>query len=294
MFKDSNDLLKQISQRHPEARNFQFHRINGLDIPFDPNWKNIAVNLSGGADSASLCMLLARIIKNNNYDCKIHVITFVRCWDTRPWQQPISVDVFNKLKEMFPGIVYQRHEAYIPPELEFGVVGTLTSSGNSSGHNRLEGDRSGDMIYNDSFNSYITYRYNLDATFNATSKNPKGVTLDTHYDRAPKREKDAVEGELHDLIFLSKKSKKWFVTPYRFVQKDWILAQYYIFNAEDLLDTTRSCEGDLSEEPIKKEIPSLEDYSAGKYVPLCNICFWCLERAWAEENCQQILRKIDD
>ena len=38
------------------------HEVNGLIIPFNPEWKNIAVNVSGGADSACGTSTLAKII----------------------------------------------------------------------------------------------------------------------------------------------------------------------------------------------------------------------------------------
>ena len=92
MFEVSNALYKDLYKHFPEeADNFVLHRISGLDIPFNPKWTQIGINISGGADSASLCLLLCNLIKQNSYNCKIHVITFVRCWTTRPWQEPKGV-----------------------------------------------------------------------------------------------------------------------------------------------------------------------------------------------------------
>ena len=38
------------------------YRYDGVDIPFNPAWTNIGINLSGGADSSCLLMLLCKII----------------------------------------------------------------------------------------------------------------------------------------------------------------------------------------------------------------------------------------
>jgi hypothetical protein len=295
MFTESNELLKQVFVKYPQdTETFVMHRVNGLDIPFDPRWQRIGINLSGGADSSSLCMILANIIRDNNYECQIHLITYVRCWETRPWQEPISVDVYNKLKEMFPGIVVDRHEGYIPPELEYGVVGRLSSEGNAGGENKLLGTKSGDMIYGASFTRYIANRYKLQAVFNATGQNPQDPVFQTHHDRAPDRELSVENGRIGDLIHFAHSGEFWFVTPYRFVQKDWMIAQYHKFDAVELYHTTRSCEGDLNELPIKEAIPSLQDYHHGMDIPICGVCFWCCERSWAESKVEEVLKKLDE
>ena len=74
---------------------------NGLKIPLNPEWKRIAVNLSGGADSALGTSILAKHIKENNLDIEIVVVTHVRVWQTRPWAGPISREVFSKLQAMW-------------------------------------------------------------------------------------------------------------------------------------------------------------------------------------------------
>ena len=40
--------------------------IDNVNIPFNINWKKVAVSLSGGADSALLSYLLCEIIEKNN------------------------------------------------------------------------------------------------------------------------------------------------------------------------------------------------------------------------------------
>lgn len=272
MFEISNKLYSQFNG----TTDVKLHRINGLDIPFSPSWKNVGINLSGGADSACLAMLLAKIITDNNYNCKIHVITFIRCWQTRPWQEPIGHDVYNKLKNMYPNVFAGRYENYIPPELEWGVSGPI-----------IDG-RSGDQIEGSSFNSYVSYKYKFDATFNATSKNPVAPGFEN---RMLQRDKDPENGVITDLIYESKGA--FFCHPFRFVQKNWIVAQFYLLNAVDLYSVTRSCEGDINDgNAINKVIPTLESYTPGMDVPTCGVCFWCLERAWAESKLQETIKEI--
>jgi len=276
-FSDSNKIYENL----PEDSGIKLFRFDGLDIPFNPSWKNIGVNLSGGADSACLAMLLCKIISENNFDCRVHAIQHRRCWNIRPWQGPVALAVFNKFKELFPTVQFERHTNYIPPELEWGAIGPITKD--ETGR-----DRSGDQIIVGSFNAFIMYTEKLDAIFNATSKNP-----DVEFPgRMMNREKPASEGVISDLIW--PKSKGWIVLPFKFVDKAWIRAQYIRQHMEDLYNTTRSCEGDVGHPTSKDIIPTLDDYKPGMYVPICGECFWCLERSWADSKLLETLKKLND
>jgi hypothetical protein len=50
-------------------------------------------------------------------------------------------------------------------------------------------------------------------------------------------------------------------------------------NVEDLLEITRSCEGEFTGIDYKT-------YVRGQFVPVCGECFWCKEREWAIEQNQ--------
>ena len=112
-----------------------------------------------------MTILLCDIISKNNIDCKIHIITHCRGWTIKPWQLPISIKVYNKLKELWPNIIEKRFENYIPPEIEYASSGMPFKDHKGEYH-------SGDQIEIDSFNKYIVYREKLNATFNATTLNP--------------------------------------------------------------------------------------------------------------------------
>lgn len=279
MFELSNKLYAEIDRKYPtKSKDITLHIVNGLIIPFSKTWRNIGINLSGGADSASLAMLLATIIKENNYECKIHTLTMLRCWSTRPWQESIGENVYKKLMDIFPDIVVSRHTTYVPPELEYGVSGPVENYNN----------KSGDQVIGRSFNGYMSFKLNLDAVFNATSQNP---SADGFENRMTQRDKKAENGELVDVFYIS--DGVAFCHPYRFVQKDWIIAQYFLHDAEDLFNTTRSCEGDIKLNPeLAEVVPSFRDYTPGMYVPICNSCFWCLERDWATKQLKKTKKKI--
>lgn len=273
MFEDSNTLYNILPD------NIKLHRVNCLDIPFDHQWKIIGVNLSGGADSALLTFLLCKIIEENKLETKIDIITYNRCWSSRPWQGFVSMQVFEKLKSMFPKIIHERHTAFIPPELEHGVIGNIINN------------RSGDQIIVGSFNTYISWQKKFNAVFNATSKNYDN----SRSDRMLNRDKDAKNGILADLWYKKDNSTEIFCYPFKFVKKDWIIANYYLHNILDLLSLTRSCEGDINmHDSIKHYCNDFTKYIPGMYIPECRECWWCKEREWAYSRVDKIIEEINE
>lgn len=283
MFEFSNNLYKNTkSQFHkmygPNGPKLELHRINGLDIPFLSSWKRVALNLSGGADSACLTFLICKIIQDNNFDCKVDVITHIRCWDTRPWQEPISEQVFNKLKSMFPNIIENRLTNFISPGIEDGAMGkTIMSKGVL---------RSGDQLQVDDFNTFCIFKYKFDAVFNATTHNPHELIIDGE---PPLRR---IDKENNPPLLILQRNGSLIMLPFLLVDKSWILSQYYLFKIQDLYESTRSCEGDINDATLNKVIPTLEDYTPGKYVPICGKCFWCIERTWAETQIPDTVARI--
>jgi hypothetical protein len=271
-FEISNKIYNDLDN----SNNIILHYIDGLAIPFSPNWKRIGINLSGGADSACLLMILCNIITKNNYNCDIHVISHIRCWNTRPWQAPIARDVYDKFVKDYPTIKFYRHTNFIPPEIEWGVLGPIT-------HDKDGRPRSGDQIAVGSFNQYMIANEKLNAVFNGTSANPSG----TSWNGGMKdREKPAEQGVLKDLVMF--KDKVCVCHPFRFVEKNWIVAQYHRQNKLDLYSITRSCEGDIDHPKIKES-----DINNVNAIPECGDCWWCKERQWAEEQLESTLRELD-
>jgi MoaA/NifB/PqqE/SkfB family radical SAM enzyme len=253
-----------------DQKGLQAHLVDGVYIPFNPNWKQIAINLSGGADSACLTFLLADIIQKNNYKCTIDVITHSRVYNARPWAGPISIKVYQALKDLYPNIICNRITNYIPPELEHGSIGNIIES------------RSVDQICVDSFNTYIQHENGYDAIFNATTKNP---SMDTPTeDRMRNRDLAILDTVITDVAM--NKETFWRCLPLKIVEKDWVVKQYIDHNKLELFKTTRSCEGDGNGVAILNGLDhKWFAYNKDKIIPECGLCFWCAEREWAmKEN----------
>jgi len=276
-FSASNKLYET---RDPSIE-VNLYNFDGLDIPFNPEWTNIGINLSGGADSSCLLMLLSKIITRTGSKCRVHVIQHLRCWSIRPWQGPVAMAVFNKFQELFPNIEYIRYKNFIPVGLEWGVIGPITKDDKGR-------DRSGDQIIVDEFNNYMLYTEKLDAMYNGTSRNP-----DVDFaSKMMNRELSPEEGNLKDIMF--KRLGGLIILPFKFVRKDWIVAEYYRQGMEELYNTTRSCEGNVGHASSADIIPTLDDYKPGQYVPVCNECFWCNERNWADSKLEETLKLLED
>ena len=275
---DNNNRLYQ----HAAGYGTDWHcfTVNGLNIPISAQWNNIAINLSGGADSACLALLLCEHIQSQSLSIKLHVVSFIRCWETRPWQGPIALAMYQGLQRRYPEIIGDRHQVYFPPELEMGVSGII-----------LDG-RSGDQIIGGSYNRYLCMRLGMDAVYNATSQNPN---VDPPWtDRVVSRDLQAADADSAHVIWPFVGTATLVCRPFAFVQKDWIMAQYQLFGARDLLSMTRSCEGDLLGELSDVLDIKTYSYDAAVPVPLCNRCFWCRERTWAELRCDAVVQDLRD
>lgn len=251
--------LEKIRKKYYTLGIDSLEEINGLPVLYDKNWDYVAVNLSGGADSALFTALLANHIQQNGYKTKIKIISFVRVYKTRPWAPFISLDVYNKLKQMFPTVIDERIEAFIPPQFEEGAGGP-----------DLIGNRSGDRVYVSEFNMYAIKRYSLSRIYNCTTMNPE-VPLT----KAPADRNDSLKFATRNKLLLE---VEWL--PFKHVEKDWIIEQYFVNGWKDLLHTTRSCEGEF------KGI-TYDTYVHGTKLDTCGKCFWCLEREWAIDKVKE-------
>lgn len=236
--------------------------IDGVEIPFDFEWKNIAISVSGGADSALLAYLLCDLAYE--HDITIHIINHVRCWKTKPWQQYDAEHVYKWLFQRFYHTTFKRHTNFIAPELEYGNMGpSLTDEYGKK--------VSGDNIQQRAYAEFICNKYNIDAYYNAVTRNPRGV------DFQGMTERDIEPTEDNQHLTLMKHMDRWAIHPFRFVEKDWVIKQYKRLDIVDLFEITRSCEGEFPGTDYKT-------YEPGQYVPTCGKCFWCKERAWAIEQ----------
>ena len=272
-----NDSLNNLSYEKFNVNKDVLHVIDNEYFAFKSTWKNIGVNLSGGADSACGTALLCKLITELGCDTKITVITHNRCWKTRPWQQPVSLDVFHKLVDMFPKIIVRRIENFIPPEIEHGVIGDIEQL-----------DAPGDTICVQSFNRYAMHTYNLDVTYGFTTSNPQDENF-SHSLALDKR--NWTREKLMSTKFCPQVHVEN-MTPFTLLDKRFVIKQYYNNNWTELLDTTRSCEQEYQQD-WRKDFPALVNYVHGTtpLVTCCDLiedlsegCFWCAERDWALKN----------
>ena len=237
------------------------YKFDGVEISFDSSWNNIGIGLSGGADSALLAFLLCGLANRNQ---TVHVISHTRMWKTRPWQGYDSMNVFNWLSDRFPQIRFKRHTNLIAPDVEYGNMGpTILDE-----YGKMV---SGDNAQQRAFAEYTCYYNNIDAYYNAVTRNPRGV------DFGGMKERDIEPTEDNKHLSIMKHMDRWALHPFRFIEKSWVVKQYANYEIWDLFERTRSCEG---------EFPYLDykNYIQGQPVPICGKCFWCKEREWALEN----------
>ena len=265
------------------------HSVDEALFPFDPSWRRVGVNVSGGADSAVGTATLCSIIQDLGVDCEVVFLTNVRVWQNRPWAAPISVEVYNKLREMFPNVRMQRVQNYIPPELEDGAIGQIEQIGTS-----------GDRMCTRSFNAFAGYTYKLDAVYGFITNNPTSDDFDHTRQPFDRVWTASSLAEQSDCPQFKPDSKPAQVYPWKLISKDFIMGQYLRRGWQTLLDTTRSCEGDKVLFDYLDPVP-FKDYTEYEHgvTPLltCNEitdlveekCYWCEERSWALQKAQRII-----
>lgn len=273
------------------------HRVDEAFYPYDPEWKRIGVNVSGGADSAIGSSILAELIQKHGNNTELYFLTNVRVWNNRPWAGPISVQVYEKIRSMFPDVRMQRIQNFIPPEIEEGSL--MTEDDVNPKGILSEIGISGDRLCTISFNRFAVHTYKLDAVYNFITNNPDNEQFEHRskpHDRIWDQQRldqtsvcpQFLKGENHHLVH-----------PWKLITKDFILGQYYRRGWEDLLNTTRSCEGD---KVLFPEGP-FEDFTTYQHgvsaLPECHQvdedpqrgCYWCAEREWAKKRAKDLLNE---
>lgn len=241
------------------------NNVDGTYIVLNPEWRNILVSLSGGADSAMVLYQLSRIITEKKLSIDVHIITNIRMWETKPWASDVSQQVYDYFCKTFPNIRYLRHVNFIAPDIEFGRIGAIIPDK----HGRM---KSGCQISSRSYMEYIVATNNIDAAYDGVTLNPPlSVATDGMADRTIE---SLDTTSLKDTIAYIQTYDAYMISPFKFVAKDWVVKQYINYQILDLLNITRSCE---------YEFPGLDykTYKQGQYVPTCGKCFWCVERNWA-------------
>ena len=249
-------LNKNSNVRDLFSKGLHTNIVDGVKIPLNPEWKNIVVMLSGGADSACLTYTLCNLIKKHRLKIRVHVISGIRVWKNRPWASDVSQNVYNYLKTAWPKIIGDRHSYFIPPYFEHGNLGNVFDG------------QPGEAIILDQYIEYLCITEKYDAVFDATTENPPNYSDKRMEARDPGSSR----------ILLTARDEFWRLGPLQTTKKDWVIKQYKDNNILDLLKLTRSCEGEFVGLDHTTYIP-------GQRVLECGDCFWCKERSWAlKEN----------
>lgn len=266
----NNLLIEKIKKYYLDK--LTLVEFNDVIFPLNLDWKKIAFSISGGADSAILAYIICSHIQNlSELTTEVHFISNIRMWETRPWQRYISINVFDFFKENFPNINFVRHENFIAPEIETGNIGKIIP------HPYIPGEfRGGDQLSTISFTKYICTREKINAWFSGVTKNP------------PKKfygsveERDDPKEDIQEVIL--EHNNIYVCHPFRYKDKSWIISQYKNFELHNLLDLTRSCEGDKNSAPEVFKDLDFYSYTPNMKVPECGKCFWCKERNWAKQQ----------
>jgi len=223
-----------------------------MNLYLKREWERIGVSLSGGADSALLAYLIC--IESN---ADIHFTTQIRLWKTRPWAEHIAENVVGWFRDRFNNKFYH-HKNLVPPELEEPTEYLIKDE-----YGKM---KPGNRIILRSHNEYIAHKFKLNALYGGVNLNP-----DIEFEgRVKERDTGHILPHfIHDGVDICH--------PFVYTRKDWIIEQYYKHNILDLLNITRSCEGEFEDITYKT-------YTPGQYVPTCGKCFWCKERGWAIEK----------
>lgn len=260
--KDKLLALIQSSQYNDIA-----HEIDGVYFFLDPKWKRVAINVSGGADSALLTFLICDIISKKGLDLEVHTLTHTRLWKTRPWQPYDAKRVINRIKSYYPTVKIIQHENFMAPELNCKDPVLMDENGNM---------KTGDRIMVRAWSDYICFTNDIPAWFGGITLNPSDALTQKPFDR--NKEFEATREDLEKLIIYH--NNLYICHPFSFSDKEWIMQQYKNFNITDLLKLSHSCEGDNTLYPDVYNGLDYKSYIPDQIVPECGQCFWCQERHW--------------
>jgi hypothetical protein len=273
--------------------------INGVPIIFDKKDTDIAMTLSGGADSTMLLYLLCTIIRSQALKTRIHCMTLLRFTEDRMYLEDVVTGVIKYIKDKFPDIEIIQHWGFIPTAFEMTPLAALEYGLKKTNmhyefENVIERGATADVYAVHSYAMYIRKRYNICWQYDGTTTNPE-FTADQEHTPIFRNPRILNQGDLRGPYTLS----EWYNqadrmntslvnSPFEFIQKNWVMAQYKNFGLEDLLELTRSCEG--STMTLNKKFGEGNWTTRGSDY-ICNECFFCGERQWGIDTSNIFLRE---
>lgn len=251
-----------------EGKFFEYVIVNGFPIHFNPQYKRIGVNFSGGGDSTVLLLILAEIIKQLKFDIKIVPLAVARWYDLVDENcNKMFEEVYLYLLKKYPEIIDPIVWGFLPPPFENTPIKNIVLPNNEIGDAfkwLSENDANADVLYFHYYNDWASIKYNIDAIYNATTVNP--VIPNFIYSGRPFRNPQ------HDLfdhvpfIFKPPHFKNVLMaSPFERIEKSWTTAQFFNFDVKELYEMTQSCH----------IFNGCNDFES---------CFHCFERDWAYKN----------
>lgn len=215
-----------------------------MEIELNPNWKKIAINMSGGADSSMLAYLIAKQIKENDLALIIQPITWERFYPSnspKNWNLRYAANAIEKIKELLEFNPFEKQYIYKPVK-----------------KHKLE---DWDEIIEDmkDIESIIFNHLNCDWFFYGTTCNPpleemKKIGFDIG--RQEERDQNADKSGFKQ------------TNPFCDINKKDLRDLYIKHDVlKSLFPITRSCEGSAE---------WTDDFTKD-----CGGCWWCYERWWA-------------
>lgn len=235
---------------------------SGLDaiVPINPEWENMGVQISGGMDSALLLYLVAKTVKDNNYNIKVRPIHF-----DIPTKLPVQpLAIISKVEELLDFKFGDIIEYAIPLE-------QCTKEATMSGVGKKE------FIILKIREMLMSKIVNFEV--NGNTKNPP-VEFRKHFPNDEFRQKN--RDRTFDIY-----TGPYNASPLSHLDKADVVSLYKKYNLiDELMTLTCSCDNWRDQIIAKKlDIP-------------CGQCWWCHERAYglSQNNIQDPtpVKKFED
>lgn len=291
--------LKFVHENMSDMSRSMTQVVNGVPIIFDKRNEDIAVTLSGGADSTMLLYLLCSIIKMQALKTRVHCITLLRFTEDRMYLEDVANSVVSYMREKFPNIEILQHFGFIPTALEMTPLadlktGLIRAAALQDYAEVIKRGATADVYAVNSYSIYIRRKYNIAWQYDGTTTNPEH-TVDLKNTPVFRNPRELSEVDLKGAYTLSQhygvaeEGRNTLTnSPFEFIQKNWVMAQYKNFGVEDLLELTRSCEGSTTS---LNRIFGAGNWTSRGSDYVCGKCFFCNERNWGIENSNIFLRE---
>ena len=239
-----------------EMKLYSIDKTQSIDFDIPEEYKKVAVNCSGGADSAILLLLtIDFLMKNNRDDTTVSVLTCGNDFKDR-WNPRKAADVINFVIEHTGFKNFDMHYSYyrdIQDDKYFHEI-----------EDALFADERIDLLL-----SGITSN---PLSSDTSVENASGVTINLMDDALDIRNVQNKKTP-KAMRIRNRGTMQAFYMPFQNVDKKLVAGIYDLYGVTDtLLPLTRSCEA--VPDPDKTFDPDFEKTP-------CGDCWWCLERKWA-------------